>query len=548
MGLAIAILCTLTMSPCFAEGAHGAGLDKLQEEMFDEEFYPTPPEVIATMLRPYRDSNGRYPDLVGKKILDPSAGSGSLLTYAFEQMRHQYPRYDCLDAVELNPTCQTLLKALPYVDVVGDDFMEFETKRSYDLVLMNPPFSVGTKHLIRAWNMIERGDVVCLLNAENVRNPHTASRKGVVDLIDQHGSVEYLGPVFADAERKTDVEVALVRLSKAEKTDRFAFWNDAYFSKEAFDFELNEETLGNAPAVNDLVAAMVSQYRMVEGVFVEYLKARRRLRYHVKPLIDGTYVTLEKMLEAAEAWDDDPNSIVRKFLKQLSEQGWRSIMVRTRIMDLMTASVRKDFEAMQDSQAAMAFTEENIHALFNLLFENQHKILQRSVEESFDLMTRYHKVNRVHAEGWVSNDAFKVNRKVVLPGMVRLGYVSGLNVCDYGRTNLNDIDRGVAMVRGRKLTQVVSIVQALGKRFDGMKLHGGAIPNNTCESEYFHIRFFMKGTIHLTFLDEQVWEQFNIAAAQCKKWLPMDYKRDPDGDGMQDGPMTANGTQLLLTT
>lgn len=479
------------------------------------------------MLRPWQpDMNRPTLHMDDLRIMDPSAGSGAILAYIHE---HQSIGHSaaCLHAVESNPACRTLLETQQHVSLEGEDFLQFTPEKSYDLIVMNPPFSNGVKHLIHAWDTMRQGDIVCLLNAESIRNPHTALRKQLVTLIEDHGSVEFIGPVFADAERPTDVEVALVRMSKLDTSDRFHFWNDAYFKKERFDFHVDGDTLGNLPAVNDLIAAIVAQYRQVEGVYVEYLKARRRLRYHVKPLLEGTYMSTDKLIEQAEAWNDDPRRMMTKFMKVLSEQGWRSIMARTRISDLMSESVRRDFEQMQDSQSAMAFTEENIHALFALLFENQHKILQRSVEESFDLMTRYHKENRVHVEGWLSNDAFKVSRKVVLPGMVRLGYIRGMDVCDYGRKNLNDIDRGIAMVEGRKLSQVRSVTATLEQRFKDLRLYNGAIENNTCESEYFHIRFFKKGTLHLTWLDDALRDRFNIAAAQCKKWLPMDHGRRP---------------------
>ena len=41
-----------------------------------------------------------------------------------------------------------------------------------------------------------------------------------------------------------------------------------------------------------------------------------------------------------------------------------------------------------------------------------------------------------------------------------------------------------------------------------------------CESEFFKIRFFKKGTLHLTFLDEWLWKEFNYQAAKGKNWLP----------------------------
>ena len=44
------------------------------------------------------------------------------------------------------------------------------------------------------------------------------------------------------------------------------------------------------------------------------------------------------------------------------------------------------------------------------------------------------------------------------------------------------------------------------------------------DSEYFQFRAFKKGTLHLYFKDESLWEMFNIEAARGKNWLPDDTK------------------------
>lgn len=533
-----------TVVPCCAEGTHGAAPAN-NSSMFDDEFYPTPPEVIRRMLQPWAmDPAKPKLDLAHKRIMDPSAGSGAILKYIAENA-YLSRQPECLHAVEINPACRTLLEADPQIGLVGDDFLQFTTDRPYDLIVMNPPFSNGVKHLIHAWQLLTTGDVVCLLNAENIRNPHTMWRKRVVELIDTHGSVEFIGPVFAQAERKTDVEVALVRLAKVDERDRFGFWNDAYFQRERRNVDFDDSTLGNQVAVNDLVGALVGQYRGVEDIFVDYLKAYRRLRYHVAAISTGSHRSFDDMLKDAVRWRDKPEEMVGHFMADLREQAWHSIIVRTKLHDLMTASVRRDFDEMQRSQQAMAFTEENIHALFDLLWQNQYKILQRSVEESFDLMTKYHKQNRVHVEGWLSNDAFKVGPKVVLPGCVSLSFMGGMEVNHYHEKSLNDIDRGVAMVAGQRLGQITSITAALYDRFKGMKVHSGPLEDNTCESTYFHIRYFKKGTIHLTWLDDQLRERFNIAAAQCKRWLPMDHGRKPGQGPEKEQAQQASGLLLL---
>jgi tRNA(Ser,Leu) C12 N-acetylase TAN1 len=67
-----------------------------------------------------------------------------------------------------------------------------------------------------------------------------------------------------------------------------------------------------------------------------------------------------------------------------------------------------------------------------------------------------------------------------------------------------------------------------GKKMDGMhkiKTIEEAINtlkerDSTCAySEFFKIRCYLKGTAHFEFLDEDLWNVFNIEACGAKKWL-----------------------------
>mgnify|MGYP003290709934 CR=1 FL=1 len=59
---------------------------------------------------------------------------------------------------------------------------------------MNPPFSNGDKHLLKALQIQQNGGkVVCLLNAETIRNPYTETRKTLVDLLEKYeAEIEYI--------------------------------------------------------------------------------------------------------------------------------------------------------------------------------------------------------------------------------------------------------------------------------------------------------------------------------------------------------------------
>ena len=64
------------------------------------------------------------------------------------------------------------------------------------------------------------GGIVCILNAETLKNPYSAERKAIVQkLEDNNADIEYIQEAFIDGERKTNVEIALIRV-KMPETER----------------------------------------------------------------------------------------------------------------------------------------------------------------------------------------------------------------------------------------------------------------------------------------------------------------------------------------
>lgn len=59
-------------------------------------------------------------------------------------------------------------------------------------------------------------------------------------------------------------------------------------------------------------------------------------------------------------------------------------------------------------------------------------------------------------------------------------------------------------------------------------------------STYFKITTYQKGTIHLTFQDDNILRRFNVAACKGKGWLPNGYGKKRYGDLLPDERATAD--------
>jgi len=93
------------------------------------QFYGTPSNIadeMAYYLKP--EANHR--------ILEPSAGQGALI-----QAIHDWEPNVVVDCFELMPSNREVLKQLPNVNILGNDFMAADNLGEYDIIIANPPFA-----------------------------------------------------------------------------------------------------------------------------------------------------------------------------------------------------------------------------------------------------------------------------------------------------------------------------------------------------------------------------------------------------------------------
>ena len=470
--------------------------------MFDPEFFPTPESVVHKMLEGFKLCRSGPGCVYG--VLEPSAGKGNILD-VIKGLGTSYGGYNGpkLWAIEQNPELVGLLQSKGY-KVVGKDFLSFRPENRIDLIVMNPPFSVGAKHLLHAWDILEGGHIACLLNAETIRNPYSEERRLLASVIGSFGSVEFLGPVFKSSERSTDVEVALVRLHKEREEGAGIRFEAPKGQEERPDFAKIETSTDLMKP--DLVGALIRQYEKAKESYADLLKAQAGVSFYLSGICALSDVLGDEGGRGGHVFDMSLDSRYDDFTDALRLKFWTHILGVLGIDKLLTHKLRSTFREFIEQQGSMALTKENIADVLGMLLLNSDNILKQSVVAVFDLFTKYHKENRTHIEGWKTNERWKVGRKIILPNYVRYEFGKFGNA--YGRySEYSDIDKALCYLSGKRLEDILTIEKAI-------KPH-----ENTSESEFFTMRYFQKGTLHLTFKDESLWARFNQVACDGRNWL-----------------------------
>lgn len=122
------------------------------------QFFPTPKKVVDYML------NIILP-LQPSKILEPSAGQGHIVEAIrdFANIPHE------IDCIEINAVSRSIIESKGF-NLIGEDFLETESKPGYDYVVMNPPFNIAgdslhfLKHIEHAIKFLnETGELVSVV-------------------------------------------------------------------------------------------------------------------------------------------------------------------------------------------------------------------------------------------------------------------------------------------------------------------------------------------------------------------------------------------------
>lgn len=178
-----------------------------------DDFYPTPPEVIDLML------DYHMPHKPGQTVLEPSAGTGTLACRLLNTGRGFKVTINERNH-SLYEHCVKRFEGAEGVTVTNKDFLDMEG--SFDLVVMNPPFSKGLdmQHVRHAYELLAPGGRLISVMAVNWQ--HSTARKNVTAFQDWFNEcdgrvIEVPSDAFTKSTlRPVGVSTCIVILDKGE--------------------------------------------------------------------------------------------------------------------------------------------------------------------------------------------------------------------------------------------------------------------------------------------------------------------------------------------
>lgn len=548
------------------------------------EFYPTPPELIDKMLQDIDFD-------MAETFLEPSAGKGDIALAILKKRNNSYERRRdndfSIDCIEIDPYLRNILKFnaseesiksikdeyrelnrkaygnktdeergrekylrsiideycnCENIRIVADDFLRFNTYKHYDYIIMNPPFSEGEMHLLKAMLMQAQngGGIRCILNAETIRNPYSNNRRLLVQKLQQYNAkVEYLKEQFLNAERKTDVEIALVSIGFPEKQMESSIL--ANLEKDIEDRNIEEDVYESKEIVTgDFITQLVKEYEFeVEGT-VRLIKEFKAMRPYMMNTFNNDAYSKRSILQlklsekSYQSYDCVP---INEYLKKVREKYWECLFNKEEFTGKLTSKLRDDYRSLLNDMINYEFNEFNIRQVFNDMMVNMCKGVEETILQLFDDMTAEYawypecSKNIHYYNGWQTNKAHKIGSKVIMPVNGLFGSCSwNKNDLDIRRAYevLSDIEKSLNYLDGG-MTEDVRLDFILQRAEQEKK-------TKNIHCKYFAVDFFKKGTMHIKFYPEsmKLVDRFNIYASQKKGWLPPSYGKKYYSDMSQE--------------
>lgn len=491
--------------------------------MNDFQYYPTPIDLAQKAKKKFKNSVVR--------LLEPSAGEGHLLEPYLRESRFGGRSSEAIDVIEIDPTRHPILREKGF-NVVGLDFMDFQNGCQYSQILLNPPFSQGAKHVLKAWDILWDGEIVAIINAESVRNPCDVHRQMLVSLIERHGEVEFLRDQFMepDTERKTSVEIALVYLrKKAEGLDVVNAALDGLEEDKTLVGNDKPAQTGEIAITKSFIEDAVYRFDLAVTALKESVAAAEKARRYRNNLGMCFNKLHGNQLDPGYQSDDKVKNFGKEYL-DLKDRAWSNILKASDVQSRVSSNVQRTLESQFEQIKALEFTYNNIHSFIAGLIQSQSSINMEMAADCFDNITRYHSDNAVFYKGWKSNDKHRTcgmrikTTRFVLPNNDKKW---GGQLDYQSMARLRDFDKVFAML-DYKQTPDVGLEYAFTHWSDALS------QGERVSTSYFDVRWYPgAGTIHFFPRDKKLVDRLNRLVGRMRKWLPPEEARVSDAFWLQ---------------
>lgn len=451
----------------------------------------------------------------------PSVGNGEFI----DQLHNKCP----YTKVEVTESDEKHLETLYQREekVIATDFLSLTTFSEFQAILFRPQENPPVKEILKAIDLAEAQQIVSssvrfIVSKSLLQTPLTEEEKQLVNYLNH--SVNQIDLTFhtidfLEEQKNKTYTYGLVNIQFQPQKKLHSFLESATRSSVASnpsDEQLSMMQLYEGPNYQNQLHNLLKQY----AVFVSLLKQK-----HVGQM-QVNYAD-NYLAEKNKGEDRYARSILHSYNQESYEKElaitrnhfWELLLKTDVFRKKLTGYGIFKLNEYTSRIKDMELTEENVNLAVLSLMNNATTILTDSLKDWFEKVTSNHLAafskNIQFYNGWKTNDAYKINKKIVYP----MSY-SGFSTYDFGEgyplsENLSHL-----------AYHVKNYVEDLVKMF---RLLDPTITDQFSindygdfENECFRIKMFKKGTLHIWFKQLDLLEQINFLVGQQYNWVPSD--------------------------
>ncbi|ECK9010440.1 DUF4942 domain-containing protein [Salmonella enterica] len=196
---------------------------------------------------------------------------------------------------------------------------------------------------------------------------------------------------------------------------------------------------------------------------------------------------------------EKPETAMKAITRNLDRSIWRDLMKWSGMLSIMDAQAREQWYNNLEKDDIPAVSEANILSTFEQLHQSKDEVFERGV------------INVFKSLSWdfTTNNPCKFGSKIIVNGLVkcdRWGY--SLN-WSWQRDRLADLERMLMLLDGKPVPDNrADVTRRLG---DHIHENRGS---NSYEDGMFKIKYFQKGTAHITFKRPELVDRLNDIIAR----------------------------------
>jgi hypothetical protein len=179
---------------------------------------------------------------------------------------------------------------------------------------------------------------------------------------------------------------------------------------------------------------------------------------------------------------------------------WQDLMKKSGMLSLMDAQAREQWYRNLEGDNIPAISEANILSTFEQLHQSKDEVFERGVINVFKGLSWHYK----------TNSPCRFGKKVIISNLVSYNQWGFTLNHGYRRDQLADLERMLHLLEGKPLPDNRSDITTR------LYEHIRANPQmaKVYEDEYFSMKYFMKGSAHLTFKKPALMDKMNDIIAK----------------------------------